>query len=209
MDDDDDILLKVLVVGDVAVGKTSLIHRYTNDEFKEDYKTTIGVEFALKPIEIDDRDINIQLWDIAGQDRFIGLLRNFYMNASAAIVVYDVTNPKTLENAAKWKADIDKKVRLEDGSPIPCILIGNKCDLREVEGNVCIEEEVAEDLAKKNNFLGSIETSAKKGTNVDRACKALVRKALKAMRSNKVVKKQDEHNIKLDRKKGNKKSGCC
>jgi len=63
-------------------------------------------------------------WDIAGQDRFIGLLRNFYMNASAAIVVYDVTNPKTLENAAKWKADIDKKVRLEDGSPIPCILIG-------------------------------------------------------------------------------------
>jgi len=87
--------------------------------------------------------------------------------------------------------------------------IGNKCDLREVEGNVCIEEEVAEDLAKKNNFLGSIETSAKKGTNVDRACKALVRKALKAMRSNKVVKKQDEHNIKLDRKKGNKKSGCC
>jgi len=61
MDDDDDILLKVLVVGDVAVGKTSLIHRYTNDEFKEDYKTTIGVEFALKPIEIDDRDINIQL----------------------------------------------------------------------------------------------------------------------------------------------------
>uniref|UniRef100_A0A7S2TFB3 Ras-related protein Rab n=1 Tax=Lotharella oceanica TaxID=641309 RepID=A0A7S2TFB3_9EUKA len=192
MDDDDDILLKVLVVGDVAVGKTSLIHRYTNDEFKEDYKTTIGVEFALKPIEIDDRDINIQLWDIAGQDRFIGLLRNFYMNASAAIVVYDVTNPKTLENAAKWKADIDKKVRLEDGSPIPCILI-----------------EVAEDLAKKNNFLGSIETSAKKGTNVDRACKALVRKALKAMRSNKVVKKQDEHNIKLDRKKGNKKSGCC
>ena len=70
MDEDDEYLLKVLVVGDVAVGKTSIIERFANDVFREDYKTTIGVEFSLNSIEVDGKTANVQLWDIAGQERF-------------------------------------------------------------------------------------------------------------------------------------------
>mmetsp|Transcript_1958 Transcript_1958/g.2815 ORF Transcript_1958/g.2815 Transcript_1958/m.2815 type:complete len:211 (-) Transcript_1958:500-1132(-) len=208
---DDDLLLKVLVVGDVAVGKTSIIQRYTNDTFRNDYKTTIGVEFALKPIEVDDKCVNIQLWDIAGQDRFIGLLRNFYRNASAAIVVYDITSPKTLQNAVKWKADIDKKVRLPDGGVIPCILLGNKSDLRETEGVTFVDPEYAMELAKKSGFIGCMETSAKTGANVGRACKGLVKKVITSMKNNQPAKTViQDSNIKLkDRSKKKADSSCC
>mmetsp|Transcript_19575 Transcript_19575/g.29208 ORF Transcript_19575/g.29208 Transcript_19575/m.29208 type:complete len:226 (-) Transcript_19575:227-904(-) len=183
MDEEDEYVLKILVVGDVAVGKTSIIHRYTAGVFSEDHRTTVGVEFSLKELEIDDRIVNVQLWDIAGQDRFIGLLRNFYQNASAALVVFDVTRQQTLQNVVKWKADIDKKILLADGSRIPAILVGNKFDLRNDEGSDTssfVEMKDAKEVAKKCGFLGFVETSAKDNFNVDKACLALVRKALEA-----------------------------
>ncbi len=214
MDEDDEYLLKVLVVGDVAVGKTSIIERFANDVFREDYKTTIGVEFSLNSIEVDGKTANVQLWDIAGQERFIGLLRNYYRDATAAIVVYDISQPKTFQNTIKWKADIDRKVKTPDGFPIPCILMANKGDLRETHGDSMqfISTEESEKLRKEHGFLGTIETSAKTGSNVKRACVALVKRALKdidvSRKKRKRAAKKAEGTVTLTSEKKSQDS-CC
>jgi len=122
---------KVIVVGDQNTGKTSLIERYTHGTFDKGYKATIGVDFCLKDIQWNENTkINLQLWDIAGQERYTNLTRMYYKEARGAFVVFDVTKERSLsEGAVKWKMDIDKKVFLPNGDPIPVVLLGNKCDL--------------------------------------------------------------------------------
>ena len=89
-------------------------------------QTTIGVDFALKRVQVDQTDINVQLWDIAGQERFAGLSRIFYTHAVAAIIVFDLFDIKSFESAVNWKQDIDAKVFLPSGDPIPVLLLANK-----------------------------------------------------------------------------------
>lgn len=121
------MIAKVLVVGNVATGKTSVINRFVRNKFSSEYQTTIGVEFALKRIRANDgTEMNVQLWDIAGQDRFVGLSRIYYTHAVAAVIVYDLTSRETFDAVAKWKADIDSKVFLPSGKRIPVLLLGNK-----------------------------------------------------------------------------------
>ena len=132
-------MCKIIVVGDVGVGKTSLIHRYTADLFDPNYKATvifdsvlfnsqIGVDFCLK--ELVDHSINtlisVQMWDIAGQERFTHLTRMYYREAKGAFVIFDLSRPKTLQGALKWKEDIESKVRLPNGEVIPIVLLANK-----------------------------------------------------------------------------------
>eukprot|EP00730_Choanoeca_flexa_P015707 TRINITY_DN7274_c0_g1_i1.p1 TRINITY_DN7274_c0_g1~~TRINITY_DN7274_c0_g1_i1.p1 ORF type:complete len:178 (+),score=46.18 TRINITY_DN7274_c0_g1_i1:94-627(+) len=123
-------LFKVLVVGDIGTGKTSIIKRYVHSMFSSHYKATIGVDFALKVINLDeDTVVRLQLWDIAGQERFGNMTRVYYKEAVGAFIVFDVTRVSTFEAVQKWKADIDNKVFLPDGSKIPVVLLANKCDL--------------------------------------------------------------------------------
>jgi small GTP-binding protein len=96
------------------------------DEFSHDYQTTIGVDFSLKRVTAQGLDINVQLWDIAGQERFSGLSRIFYTHAVAAVICYDLFDKASLMSAAKWKKDIDSKVFLPSNEPIPVLLLGNK-----------------------------------------------------------------------------------
>jgi len=121
---------KIIVVGDIGTGKTSLIQRYTSGTFDRGYKATIGVDFCLKEIQPNkNTTVSIQLWDIAGQERFANLTRMYYKEARGAFVVFDVFREKTFEAVLKWKADIDSKVTLPDGRVIPVVLLANKCDL--------------------------------------------------------------------------------
>merc|ERR1712232_977657 len=111
-------LYKVLVVGDIGTGKTSIIKRYVHNIFSMHYKSTIGVDFALKVINWDENSVvRLQLWDIAGQERF-----------------GNMTRVSTFEAVQKWKSDIDAKVFLSDNRPIPVVLLANKCDLAGKEG---------------------------------------------------------------------------
>ncbi|KAG0009981.1 rab32, member RAS oncoprotein, partial [Podila clonocystis] len=123
-------LYKILVIGDLGTGKTSIIKRYVHNIFSMNYKSTIGVDFALKVIQWSpDTVVRLQLWDIAGQERFGNMTRVYYKEAVAALVVYDVTRPKTFEAVTKWKADLDSKVSLPQawgGGPIPVVLLANK-----------------------------------------------------------------------------------
>ncbi|MBN3303332.1 RAB7L protein, partial [Amia calva] len=127
MMDNRDYLFKVLVIGDVLVGKTSFVQRYVNDRFSKHYKSTMGVDFALKVVQHSDTEtVRLQLWDIAGQERFTSMTRLYYREAAGCIIMFDVTNASTFHNCLNWKQDLDSKAMLLDGSPVPCILLANK-----------------------------------------------------------------------------------
>jgi len=166
-------LYKVLVIGELGTGKTSIIKRYVHQFFSQHYRATIGVDFALKVVHWDQNTvIRLQLWDIAGQERFGNMTRVYYKEAVGAFIVFDVTRTSTFESVAKWKQDLDAKVQLPDGSPIPCVLLANKCD-QPKEGIVATPGKLDE-YCKEKGFAGWFETSAKDNINIDDAAKFLV-----------------------------------
>lgn len=125
-------LYKILVIGELGTGKTSFIKRYVHQFFSQNYRATIGVDFALKVLHWDANTIvRLQLWDIAGQERFGNMTRVYYKEAVGAFIVFDVTRSGTFDCVSKWKEDLDSKVQLPDGSPIPCILLANKVSGRQ------------------------------------------------------------------------------
>ncbi|KAM4625268.1 ras-related protein Rab-32 [Polymixia lowei] len=168
-----DKLFKVLVIGDLGVGKSSIILRYVNKRFIETYKASIGVDFSLKTIEWDTKTlVRLQLWDIAGQEQFRKMSRVYYREAMGALVVFDVTKWPTLESASQWKQDLDSKVRLDNGSPIPAVLLANKCDVTEGKRDLASS---LDHFCKDNSFLGWFETSAKDNINIDEASTFLIK----------------------------------
>ncbi|XP_033231614.1 uncharacterized protein LOC117182623 [Belonocnema kinseyi] len=170
-------LYKILVIGELGAGKTSIIKRYVHQFFSQHYRATIGVDFALKVLNWDSHTIiRLQLWDIAGQERFGNMTRVYYKEAVGAFIVFDVTRSATLEAVVKWKQDLDSKVQLPDGSPIPCVLLANKCD-QQKEGLVNIPAKMDE-YCKEKNFSGWFETSAKENINIEEAARFLVNKIL-------------------------------
>ncbi|XP_068736155.1 ras-related protein Rab-32-like isoform X2 [Montipora capricornis] len=174
-----EFLFKVLVIGDLGVGKTSIIKRYVHQFFSVHYRATIGVDFALKVIKWDhDTLIRLQLWDIAGQERFGNMTRVYYKEAVGAFIVFDVTRASTFEAVQKWKNDLDNKVMLPNGSPVPVVLLANKCDQAK-EGLVNNASQMDEYCSDKG-FLGWFETSAKEDINISDAAQYLVTKDLAA-----------------------------
>ncbi|XP_070302582.1 ras-related protein Rab-32 isoform X2 [Salvelinus sp. IW2-2015] len=154
-------LFKVLVIGELGVGKTSIIKRYVHQLFSQHYRATIGVDFALKVINWDSKTlVRLQLWDIAGQERFGNMTRVYYKEAVGAFVVFDVTRGSTFEAVSKWKHDLDSKVKLANGSPIPSVLLANKCDQKNETSN---NTSLMDNFCKETGFLGWFETSAKVG----------------------------------------------
>jgi len=161
---------KVIVVGDSATGKTSLIERYTKGHFDRGYKSTIGVDFCLKEMKWNrNTTVNIQLWDIAGQERFASMTRMYYKEARGAFVVFDATRDKTFEGVLKWKSDIDQKIALPNGETIPVILLANKSDLLTKNIEIDLDE-----FCRKYGFKKWFLTSAKENIGITEAADYLV-----------------------------------
>ncbi|XP_061665029.1 ras-related protein Rab-38-like [Syngnathoides biaculeatus] len=172
-------LLKVLVVGDLGVGKTSIIQRYVHRVFSQRYRATVGVDFALKVLRWDRGTVvHLQLWDIAGQERYGNLTRVYYKDAVGALVVFDVTRISTFQAVLKWKGDLDSKVALSDGRPVPAVLLANKCDQRRL--GLCPKLPELENFSRDYGFVDCFETSAKDDTDVDAAVACLVKNVLAA-----------------------------
>ncbi|XP_058054712.1 ras-related protein Rab-32 isoform X4 [Anopheles bellator] len=170
-------LYKILVIGELGTGKTSFIKRYVHQFFSQNYRATIGVDFALKVLNWDQSTIiRLQLWDIAGQERFGNMTRVYYKEAVGAFIVFDVTRSATFDAVIKWKQDLDSKVQLPDGKPIPCILLANKSD-QQKQGIVTTPAKLDE-YVKEHGFAGWFETSAKENVNIEEAAKSLVNKIL-------------------------------
>jgi len=202
-------ILKVLVVGEMGTGKTSLIRQYVQGYFSEFYKTTIGVDFATKELEWDaNTTVSLQLWDIAGQERYGNMTRVYYQEAVAAFVVFDVTRLQSLDMVKEWKRDIDSKVFTAEDKPIPCLLLGNKIDLC-TDGKWSKTPEEMEQFCAENNFLKFFETSARQRTNVDEASMFLVKHVME----NKIEPSsaKDRKGVELTATNNQKKNGggCC
>ncbi|KRT82959.1 ADP ribosylation factor [Oryctes borbonicus] len=175
-----ELLFKILVVGDFGVGKTSIIKRYAEGTFSPKYKMTIGADFALKQLDWDSETrINIQLWDIAGHERFGYLTSVYYRYAVAAAIVFDLTRPDTFFAVAKWLADLRDKVSLPVGRPLPVIILANKGDVAANKVPPQIEE-----FCKKNHITSWYVTSAKENRNIDEAMNRVVVEVLENQRNN-------------------------
>lgn len=202
---------KVLVIGEVGVGKTSLVNRIVYNSFSEKYKATIGCEFGLKIIEIRGESVRIQLWDLAGQDRLGGISKLYCRDANGALVVNDVTREKSFEQAYLWKTSVDENVCMEDGSPIPMVLCANKADLLNQEST--ITEDTINQFASSKKFVAGLLCSSKSGMNTNEALVKLVESIME--KSKKTDKLSDDIRRgaarKLEPKKheGDKKKGCC
>jgi len=171
---------KILVIGDVATGKTSMIQRYVYKTFDPNHNATLGVDFALKRVRVEENLLNVQLWDIAGQERFIGLAPTYYKHAVAAIVVFDITKRGTLDNARKWKADVDDKVFLRNGDNIPVVLFANKWDLvDENDRNRTVSDDELDEFCHEHHYVGWFTTSAKTGLNVKKGMNFIITKVMK------------------------------
>lgn len=167
-------VLKIIVVGDMGTGKTALIRKFVEGNFSEFYKITIGVDFANKIVKCGDASADVQLWDIAGQERFGNMTGVYYREAVGAVVVFDVMRSPTFDMTKVWKKDIYEKVRTSKGQPVPTILLGNKIDLMEKDETWEARRAEILEYSKENGFLGFFETSAKEGTNVDESLMHLV-----------------------------------
>ena len=151
-------LLKYIIIGDSHVGKSNILLKYIHNQFKDDYQSTIGVEFGAKNIEINQKIYRIQIWDTAGQENFRSITRAYYKNSVCACVCYDITNKESFEHIQSWIEDCKKN----SPKKIFFVLIGNKIDLAK-NRQVSFEEGAA--LAEKNDML-FIECSAKTGENI-------------------------------------------
>lgn len=160
-DDDYDFLFKIVLVGDSGVGKSNLISRFTRNEFNMDSKSTIGVEFATRSIEVDGKTVKAQIWDMAGQERYRAITSAYYRGAVGALLVYDITRQVTFDNVERWL----KELRDHGDQSIIITLVGNKSDLRHLKK---VLTEKAQAFAEKESFF-FIETSALDSTNVEDA----------------------------------------
>ncbi|MHA1798569.1 MAG: GTP-binding protein [Candidatus Helarchaeota archaeon] len=155
-----DYIFKLVLAGDGAVGKTTLVQKFVEEKFNEDYLATIGANIMKKKYKLHSEDVicNFSIWDLAGQDLFKRARKSYFSNASAGIIVFDVTRKDTFDHVKNWMLEFQVV-----GKPIPIVLVGNKIDLIE-QRQVTAEE--AEVLANELN-LSYIETSAKEGQNVE------------------------------------------
>jgi len=156
-----DYLFKVLLIGDSGVGKSSLLLRYSENNFSDAYISTIGVDFKIKTLHLDDKAVKLQIWDTAGQERFRTITASYYRGAQGIIVVYDVTNQASFDNIRKWLEEISRYA----GSNVTRLLVGNKADL--VEKRV-VGAQMAEDLSRHLG-ISYVETSARSSANVEEA----------------------------------------
>ena len=152
------ITLKILLIGDSTVGKTTLLLQYVDGKFSDSHITTIGVEYKDKNINLDGRELTLQIWDTSGQERYQSITKNFYRNADGIIFIFDLTNKESFEHMKNWlmsSVDCNKDFK--------SILVGNKLDLK--NERVVNQESIKKFLEK--NEMKFFETSAKEGTNVD------------------------------------------
>ncbi|MFX1256965.1 MAG: Rab family GTPase [Promethearchaeota archaeon] len=154
---------KICVFGDGGVGKTTLVNRYLTGVFKSNYKITIGADFYIKRLEIDDKVVILQIWDFAGEDRFRFLLPRYAEGSSGGIFMYDITRYASIKNFDEW-LKVFKEGFEGFELEIPMMMVGGKLDL---QNKRTISNKEAGELAKKNNFFNCIECSAKTGENVE------------------------------------------
>ncbi|KAG0140443.1 hypothetical protein CROQUDRAFT_690531 [Cronartium quercuum f. sp. fusiforme G11] len=174
------VLLKVIILGDSGVGKTSLMNQYVNKRFSTQYKATIGADFLTKEVYIEsepsDRVVTMQLWDTAGQERFQSLGVAFYRGADCCVLVFDVNSSKSFETLDSWRDEFLIQASPRDPDNFPFVVLGNKIDVE--EGKRQVSQKRAMSWCQSKGNIPYFETSAKESINVEQSFVAACRNAL-------------------------------
>ena len=196
---EEEIIYKVLLLGDSSVGKTCFLLRYCDKSFQDVHLSTIGLDYRLKTITLkNNRTVKLQIWDTAGQDRFRAITKNYYKSANGVLLIYDISNLQTYENVKNWISQI----REEANPNVIIYLVGNKIDLPKEKRVVNIEdgEKIAEEFEIKFK-----EASAKSGTNVNEIFEELVEQIDEKFSKLEAPKKKKGNQLYT----GKKKKKCC
>ena len=206
-----ELLYKVIIIGDTAVGKSNILSRYVKDEFSSNSKSTVGVELGIKFLKIKNTKTKIQIWDTAGQERYRAITSSYFKGSNGCFIVYDITNEASFNNIENWYEQIQK----ETSKDIAILLVGNKCDLED-ERKVPIEK--GKEKAQNLN-CAFFETSALKKINIDKIFEELVNNIYEKTGGNKndddinVELVKDDKAVNLNEVKNGenekKKGGCC
>ena len=203
---EDEISLKILILGDSSVGKTSLLLKYVDGYFPLIYVATIGVEYKVKTININGTDINLHIWDTAGQERFRSITKNFMKGADGIIYVFDITQKNSFHNLKNW---IKESEQATEG--FKKIIVGNKIDL---ESDRSVDKEFFKNFCNTNGFIG-LEISAKTGINVsecfEKLAKSIVGEKTKDELLLTYTERARERGLSIQKKKEKKtkKKKCC
>lgn len=194
-----DHLLKLLIIGDSGVGKSSLLLRFADNTFTGNYINTIGVDFKIRTLDVDGQRVKLHIWDTAGQERFRTITSTYYRGTHGVIVVYDITNGESFANVKRWLHEIEQNCDV-----VNKVLVGNKYD--------CPDRKVVlyEDAKRFADQMGILlfETSAKTNTNVDEMFLKLTRMVLKSKRQQKEQQNAAD-SINLHNSKPKRNKSCC
>ena len=202
-DEEYDFIFKVLLLGNSDLGKSSILIRYVDESWNEAFVPTIGVDFKVKSMEVEQKKIKMQIWDTAGQERFRNVISSYFRGAHGLFLIYDITNRDSFKNLENWLIEIEKNA----SENVLKILVGNKNDL-EQDREISYEE--GKNFANRNG-MEFIETSAKINTNVSEAFEMLGKLMIKneaqpadknQMKDKKILSASSGKNIKT-------KKGCC
>jgi len=206
-DDEYDYLFKVVLIGDSGVGKSNLLSRFTRNEFNLESKSTIGVEFATRSIQVEGKIVKAQIWDTAGQERYRAITSAYYRGAVGALLVYDIAKHATYESVERWL----KELRDHADQNIVIMLVGNKSDLRHLRA---VPTDEAKAYAERNQ-LSFIETSALDSTNVEASFTNILTEIYRSISTRQVPPDRmvpistHPNTISLTPNSGNQKKQCC
>lgn len=177
-------VFKLLIIGDSGVGKSNMLLRFVNNKFDNSYDMTIGIDFGIKRVVLNDNIYKLQIWDTAGQETFKSMTQTFYRGADGCILVYDITNRESFNNISSWLSSL--RLLVQD---IVIILVGNKIDM-DYKREVTIHE--GEEFAERNN-IHFFETSSKTAENINQCFMYSVEK-IKESNTKKIINKNEQTN---------------
>ncbi|XP_071482859.1 ras-related protein Rab-15-like [Diadema antillarum] len=200
-----DVLIRLLMLGDSGVGKTCMLCKFTEEAFSHTHIATIGIDFKMKTLRVDDQRIRVQIWDTAGQERYDTITKQYFRRAQGIMLVYDITSETSFRDLDKWLEMIS-----EDAGDIVKILVANKSDAESLR---VVSKEEGESYAKKEN-LDFIEASAFNGDNIQLAFETLVKNVMdknkkeidEQLQSIKLYSREDSS---AEPEEGTKLGGCC
>lgn len=166
LDEDYDVIYKIIIIGDSGVGKSNILSMYLRNEFKQDSKSTVGVEFGAKKLTINNTTIKAQIWDTAGQERYRSITSTYYKGSKGCFIVYDITQNSTFESVDRWYNEMRKTA----DPNISIILVGNKCDL---DSQRQVSKEAGEEKAKTLN-MPFFETSALANIQIEKVFNSMI-----------------------------------
>nr|AFK46874.1 unknown [Lotus japonicus] len=210
VDHEYDYLFKIILIGDSGVGKSNILSRFTRNEFCLESKSTIGVEFATRTLQVEGKTVKAQIWDTAGQERYRAITSAYYRGAVGALLVYDITKRQTFDNVQRWL----RELRDHADSNIVIMMAGNKSDLNHLRA---VSEDDGGALAEKDG-LSFLETSALEATNIEKAFQTILteiyhivsKKALAAQEATAGASVPGQGTtINVADTSGNTKKGCC